>query len=353
VSIDLHLGDELFGEIQSNCERRNEWGVSCPEAPEGWTGKLISRSDRLYDERDRDWFWVYRTNFREQRYWVSDSSFGRMPISDGLRPRYLRAARTLLVVLEPTWKCEISVVEDLAEMKGIFNRCHKKDQWDWLTLYHYLEDPPGGLLECAASLLHDVRRAIKRNETKDVKELLGRLQLAISPDLIRRFLARVKEASPSLPPARETPRRELDSIPANEPTGNHVSDEVKVKLERANQEHSIALSRLSAALEHRGYIVEHNKLIDAFCRLKTGPAIFEVKSITPSNERVQCRHALSQLYEYRYLHSMDAASLWLVLSSRPSAQWIVDYLMSDRNINLLWLEDGLVSGPSMRRLDAV
>jgi hypothetical protein len=349
--MDLRLGDELLGQLHSNCERPNEWVVLCKEAPDGWTGKLISRSNRLFAEGDTDWFWVFRINPRENRYWVSDSNFGRMPITDKLRPKYLRAASGLLAVMSPGWECDVSIAEDLSEMKGIFNRCRRKDQWDWLTLYHYLEDPPSGLLDSAASLLHDLRRAITRNEPRAAEDLLIQLENAVPADLIKRFIARIKESAPKLAPPMETPRAERREVPGIEAGANTLSAEAMAKLEQANQAHSDALSRLTAVLESRGYIVEHDKLIDAFCRLKTGPAIFEVKSITPGNERAQCRHALSQLYEYRYLHSLEEASLWIILSTRPSSQWIVDYLMSDRNINLLWLEDGRVSGPSFQLLD--
>jgi hypothetical protein len=76
----------------------------------------------------------------------------------------------------------------------------------------------------------------------------------------------------------------------------------------------------------------------------------QVKSITPANERPQCRHALSQLYEYPYLQGLEHASLWIVLSAKPSADWIVDYLFSDRGINVVWRENGELAGPSLQEL---
>jgi len=346
---ELRLGDELYGEIQSSCDRAGEWVVISPEAPGEWTGKLSSRTKRLYEPGDKDWFWVYRTNSQDQRYWVSDNNFGRMPISDRVRPKYIRAARALLAVMAPAWRCDDSLLDDLSEMKGIFNRCRKKDQWDWLTLYHYLEDPPSGLLEYSASSLHDLRRAIRRGEESSAQNLVRRIENSIPIDLMRRFLERVEESSPRLIQLRETPRPETGER-ARDDTRSTLGYNARVKLERANEVHQNTLARLSAALAGRGYVVEENKLIDLACRLETGPAIFEVKSITPANERAQCRHALSQLYEYRYLHGVENASLWIMLSGRPSVEWIVDYLLSDRNINVLWLDDGRISGPSLERL---
>jgi hypothetical protein len=98
------------------------------------------------------------------------------------------------------------------------------------------------------------------------------------------------------------------------------------------------------------FVLLLDKLINGL--LKTGSAIFEIKSITPDNERSQCRHALSQLYEYRYLHSLPDASLWLVLSRPPQSTWLVDYLMNDRGVEVLWVADERLDGPSIARLDA-
>lgn len=349
MTFELRLGDDLYATIQSGFDRAKEWLVVCNEAPCGWSGKLCSRASQLYEPGDKDWFWVYRTNSVENKYWVSDSNFGRMPISDRLRPRYIRAARAMLGVLASTSSCDDSILDDLSEMKGIFNRCRKKDQWDWLTLYHYLEAPPSGLLEYGALQLYELRRTIRRREEQSTREALRALANAIPIDLIQRFLARVEESSTKLTQLRETPRPENPEGPGDEKR-TKLGHEAKVKLERANEAHQDSLARLSARLVEHGYVVEENKLIDLACRLETGPAIFEVKSITAANERAQCRHALSQLYEYRYLHGVEDASLWIVLSRRPFAEWIVDYLLSDRNINVLWLEDGHIAGPSFESL---
>ena len=52
------------------------------------------------------------------------------------------------------------------------------------------------------------------------------------------------------------------------------------KLDWANEEHKRTLDILSKALDGIGCIAEFNLFIDVFTRLKSGPAIFEVKSIT-------------------------------------------------------------------------
>lgn len=118
----------------------------------------------------------------------------------------------------------------------------------------------------------------------------------------------------------------------------------------ANAAHARTLEALAGHLKAWGFAPESNHLIDLYRRLTSGPAIFEVKSVTSENERAQCRHALSQLYEYRFLHSVPTASLWVVLSTPPSAEWLVDYLRQDRGVDVLWIEEGRIGGPDADRL---
>jgi len=129
-----------------------------------------------------------------------------------------------------------------------------------------------------------------------------------------------------------------------------ISQTARAKIEQANVAHRNTLQALKAHLGNLGRPVAESKLIDAYAVLSDGPAIFEVKSIAESNERDQIRHALSQLYEYRYLYSMTDASLWLVFSQQPSSQWYIDYLAEDRGVRIVWIEAGRLKGPSMNLL---
>jgi len=137
----------------------------------------------------------------------------------------------------------------------------------------------------------------------------------------------------------------LKPLPTDDPY--IISQTARVKMEHANQSHKETLAFLRDFLAKRNISVSENKLIDNFCFLSDRPAIFEIKSINEENEREQIRHAISQLYEYRFLHSLFDATLWIVFSTRPSSQWYIDYLLGDRSINVLWVEQGILSGPSI------
>lgn len=122
------------------------------------------------------------------------------------------------------------------------------------------------------------------------------------------------------------------------------------KLERANRQHVSTLNLLVKVLNEFGMEVKQTNLIDAFTEVGNEPAIFEVKSIDQNNERNQVRHAVSQLYEYRYLYSLHDASLWMVFSQKTFSEWLVEYLTNDRQIKVLWAHDRKLVGPSLNAL---
>lgn len=129
-----------------------------------------------------------------------------------------------------------------------------------------------------------------------------------------------------------------------------ISQVPRSKVERANQQHAHTLAVLTRSLRHMGFEVKNTKLIDAFSVVKEKPVIFEVKSITEDNEREQVRHAISQLYEYRFLYSLKEALLCLVFSQRPFSQWLIDYLTQDRSIHVLWIEQDQLTGLSLKEV---
>lgn len=137
----------------------------------------------------------------------------------------------------------------------------------------------------------------------------------------------------------------LKSEPEDDPY--IISKVAKIKLENANNLHKNTNRLLRQYLAFNQLTVMESKLIDTYSVLSSGPAIFEVKSITEENEREQIRHAISQLYEYRFLHSIPNASLWIVFSTKPYSQWYIDYLLNDREIKVLWVDGEILAGPSL------
>lgn len=349
VHVDFNLGDELRGQVVAQLSTAS-WAIKLLNGPESWSGRLNSRAARLYDLGDEDSFWVYGLNTKEHIAILSDSGFGRLPISDRMRSRYILALRALIQLTSQDDTHSEIEVEHLSEVKGIFNRCIRKDQWDWLTVYKTLGCPPIASLRELVTLVAELRRSIRESKHGVSSELIDQIKRTANHINIQGALAAISKDVPRLQGALSFERNTVDSgISSSNVVGPErdpyiLSQISRAKMEAANRIHEATLLTLVKHLEDRGYMVERSVLIDAYCRLKSGPAIFEVKSINASNERSQCRHALSQLYEYRYLHSLPEASLWLVLSNRPSIPWTAEFLEKDRGVKVIWVEDGALCG---------
>jgi hypothetical protein len=114
------------------------------------------------------------------------------------------------------------------------------------------------------------------------------------------------------------------------------------KRERAHHCHRMLTRLVARKIRLAGAIPKRSPLIDLAANLQGLIYLFEIKSITATNERAQVRRGLSQLYEYRYLYRLPKARLVLVIQNPLSARcgWMADYLMSDREVFLAWDGDG-------------
>jgi len=111
----------------------------------------------------------------------------------------------------------------------------------------------------------------------------------------------------------------------------------QAKLERATNAHIALVNLVAKRIREKGGIPKSNQLIDLAVRLDQD-YIFEMKSTNDDNVRSQVRKGMSQLYEYRYLQNKPDAKLILVVE-KPlgiSHSWLIDYMESDREINIVW-----------------
>jgi tRNA-binding EMAP/Myf-like protein len=116
----------------------------------------------------------------------------------------------------------------------------------------------------------------------------------------------------------------------------------QAKMERANASHQELVKLVAGRVKDAGAIPKSGKLIDLAATFKKENFIFEMKSLSGVNARSQVRQGISQLYEYRYLEQAKDAKLVLVVQSELSGDdsWMTDYVLEDRNINILWDGDG-------------
>lgn len=303
---------------------------------------FVRGADSTHEAGDRTIGWASLIDPDRREVWVSTRDRGRLPISDGKRAAY-RVALATVVSLAAGEPAGDGAGEAVSEFKGMLNRCIKRDQPDWLAVYELFDRPPLPLLQRAVAAVRRLRSFAAGGSAiaeKD-RELLGALSA--------RALASLDRDRPQLPGARISRAGSISPTVGPERTQFDV-DAAKTREARAL--HAKTLAALRKHLESFGYVVEENVHVDAYARLRTSPAIFEVKSITDTNEVSQIREAVSQLYEYRYRYE-PKASLWLVLA-RPLSHlngWMEDYLQDDRGIGVLWMTDNeTIAGPWLQRL---
>lgn len=323
------------------------WIAEGPDLREGWSCELVHRAkDDLVPGQPLTG-WVFGVDPSHRHLTVSDSNFGFLPISDRMRPRYVRSLRRLAALLGGESFIGTADYEAVSEVKGMFSRCARRDQWDWRAVHIALGEPSREMARCYAGNLGDIASSLRDGNVASARTLLADLA---SPDLIRVIQTAgpaIQESAPRIANSRSVPRRPR----AQQRAGHHVeaasviSTYSKAKLDAANATHADLLQLLGTFLSSHGYRVEANQFVDAFARLKSGPAVFEAKSVSDDNELAQVRHGLSQLYEYRYRHGLTNASLWLVLSRTPRESWLVDYLEKDRGVHVLWVDEGELAGP--------
>jgi hypothetical protein len=109
--------------------------------------------------------------------------------------------------------------------------------------------------------------------------------------------------------------------------------------EKANREHERILNRTASLIRYKNYSVFENVFIDLLASINNQDFIFEVKSNNTRNALSQIRKAIAQLYEYRYRSKRLNAVLCIILQQQPTQDWIIDYLVNDRNIMICWLVD--------------
>jgi cold shock CspA family protein len=100
---------------------------------------------------------------------TSKWGFGMAPMSSRMRTRYDDAVQTGLDVVEGNLLFEDIDLDRISELKGMFNRCLRRDQWDWFTVHAELGRPDQKSMRQIVGALVDLRRAIKDSDAESVE----------------------------------------------------------------------------------------------------------------------------------------------------------------------------------------
>jgi hypothetical protein len=131
-----------------------------------------------------------------------------------------------------------------------------------------------------------------------------------------------------------------DQIRAFTPSGKSADPfETIIRREKANRDHGRILDRIASIIRIKGNKAFENIFIDLLAVIGTQNFIFEVKSNNTKNALSQIRKAIAQLYEYRYRSGKFDAVLCIVLQQKPLQDWVINYLVKDRDIMICWMID--------------
>ena len=127
----MNEGDMVFVRILERIDNRKALVV---EADGEHHGVLNIKGNLKIRTDGRIRAWVMQLN-RDGSYTFGNSYFGKFNISKGIADKYVDAIKRLYDNPDSVKDSDFSL------LKGMCNRCLKKDQWDWFTTYKYLGYP--------------------------------------------------------------------------------------------------------------------------------------------------------------------------------------------------------------------
>ena len=107
--------------------------------------------------------------------------FGMAPIKPEVMAERTLQVREVLANLSNNDSGSESLLESLSQVKGLFTRIYKQDQWDWFTVWSQLGRPGTNNSRKISDLIYQLRKTIQSNESgssAEIKESLKQLGLA-------------------------------------------------------------------------------------------------------------------------------------------------------------------------------
>ncbi len=139
--------------------------------------------------------WVLQHSLKRSETVYGNSFFGRWDIRPALQSEYLRIIDALYknpVVIKP---------EDMSTLKGMCNRCLRKDQWDWYTTYSFLGSPETLILRQFVGDAVRIRDVLREGKRDGLEVFCERYRALL--ESMRFFLKRLRnvdEIDTSIPP---------------------------------------------------------------------------------------------------------------------------------------------------------
>jgi T5orf172 domain len=114
--------------------------------------------------------------------------FGMAPIKQDVQAKRSSQARVVMDCIESNLPDSESPAEALSEVKGLFTRIYKQDQWDWFTVWAQLGRPGTNRAKEISNALYDLRKSILNVENEESTALRARLVELGVLHLLNRFV---------------------------------------------------------------------------------------------------------------------------------------------------------------------
>lgn len=106
--------------------------------------------------------------------------FGMAPIKPEVMAKRTLQVREVLDCISSNEAGRESLLESLSQVKGLFTRIYKQDQWDWFTVWSQLGRPGTNNSKKISDLIYQLRKTIQNKESEgsaEIRELLEQLGL--------------------------------------------------------------------------------------------------------------------------------------------------------------------------------
>ncbi|MFF0063671.1 ATP-dependent DNA helicase [Streptomyces sp. NPDC005279] len=317
--------------------------------------------------------WVIRNEARVSL--ISTSDFGRKPISAGMAARY-EAALDVLGYIVRGDTVPPDAAARLSELRGMANRCLRRDQADWLSVWHLLGTPDAGRLGALRDLAQSTRDAVMSGEVTSGTKALSDVErggwavtLSEARERLRGLtgttaatdavpepdpdpdpdpeVARDTPSEPGSPPETEpekepdvhatAPRNDEEATPGRRAGEENLQQELTVASEadRNCNTHEAVRHELKAALLRAGLKPSDSPFIDVSRVGQDGLFLYEVLGAGRS-AYPDLRAGATRLLEINHTLPKTADRLYLVLSEPPAEGWAADTVRGVFGVHVVW-----------------
>ena len=113
--------------------------------------------------------------------------FGMADLSANMSKRFDNAVDIVSLFLNNKISPHEVELEAISELKGMFNRSRRKDQWNWFTVYDRLGYPPKNEMKYIASQLDQLRKSLKEHDFERALSIRRNLADSTLPNYLNQW----------------------------------------------------------------------------------------------------------------------------------------------------------------------